>query len=450
MKPVEKYSYGYEIARFWVHITLRWLFYRKWKIRGLEKIDPKQPTIFAANHQNALMDALQIVMLSKAQPIFLARADIFKKRPVARILNWMKIMPVYRIRDGYDSLQKNDEVFEKCAAVLSNGNSLAIFPEGNHGDQRHLRMLKKGLARIAFGAEKVRDYKLGVRVVPLGIDYSHYENFRARVTVSIGDPIVVNDFSHLYREDVQKGYKALNNEISNRLYPHMIDIPWESVYDGVMATRTIFSERYREKNNLPGKSLLNRFDADKLLIDDIRGAYENNSEKATAILHETSAYLNKLKNLNLRDHIPAKEPYNFFTIFLQSVLLIVMFPLFLYGLLNNFHIFRIPGYLSRKLFKDPQFRSSVSYVLAFVVMMPVFYFLQTLVLALIVKTWWIPVVYLISLIPTGLFAIHYSFWFKKTRARWKFWWLKLRNNKKIIELINTRSGLISDIDTLLS
>ena len=450
MKAVEKYSYGYEIARSWVRWTLRGLFYRKVVIRGLEKIDPKKPIIIAGNHQNALIDALNILSILKAQPIFLARADIFKKKTMAIILNWMKIIPVFRIRDGFDSLQKNDEVFEKCAKILSKGRSLAIFPEGNHGDYRTLRMLKKGLARVAFGAEKVRNYELGVQIVPIGLDYSHFEKFRARVSISIGDPIIVNDFSDLYKEDVQKGYRALNDEIRKRLFPHMIDVPWQAIYEGVMGMRSVYGKIYREKNNLPGKTIFNRFDADKKLIDDIREVYEEKPEQTEEISNKLVRYLKSLDRMNLRNHILEAGSFSLFRLLGESMWLVLMSPLFLYGLVNNFVVFTVPHVLTRTKIKDKQFRSSVAYVLAFVILLPLFLAIQTLIIAVVFKTWWITLAYLISIIPLGLFAIHYSFWFKKTRARLKFWYMSLRKNPKIISLVKTRKELISDLDSLIS
>ncbi len=452
MKPVEKYSKGYELARTWVRLTLKRLFYRQWEVRGLEKIDRNKPMLIAANHQNALLDALQIVILlaNRSQPIFLARADIFKKKSIATILNWMKIMPVYRIRDGFDSLAKNDEIFEKCAQVLGKGSSLVIFPEGNHGDHRELRILKKGLARVAFGAELARDNKLGLQIVPVGIDYSHYQNFRARVSISIGDPIEMSDFTQLYnREEPQKALRALNEEIRNRLLPHMIHIPLKPVYQGVMNIRTLFGSTYREHKGLPGKTIFDRFDGDHSLINDIREVYDKKPEQTEKLSGEVNAYFRLLKKLKMRDHIPAKQPYGLPRLLLEDLILLIGFPVFLYGMLNNFLIFRIPEFISRKVIKDPQFRSSISYVLAFVLMLPILYLIQTLVVGLVFKNWWITLAYFVSLVPTGLFAIHYSFWFKKTWARWRFWWFKLNKKPQLKELLKTRSKLLTDLKALV-
>ena len=85
------------------------------------------------------------------QVVFLARADIFKGKMLIRILTFLNIMPIYRIRDGYENVKRNDEVFEKTNQVMRNRyNPLGIFPEGNHGDRRRLTEPCKGFFSHCF------------------------------------------------------------------------------------------------------------------------------------------------------------------------------------------------------------------------------------------------------------------------------------------------------------
>jgi len=174
VKPLGKYSKGYQFLRAYIHITLRNLFLKDVEVRGIEKIDPKKPIILAPNHQNALVDALLVATSIKQQPVFLARADIFEKPIIVKILRYLKMLPVYRIRDGFDTLKKNEDIFEQCVNFLGGKNTLILFPEGNHANKRHFRPLKKGLARIAFEAESKNDFNLGLQVIPVGVDYSNY------------------------------------------------------------------------------------------------------------------------------------------------------------------------------------------------------------------------------------------------------------------------------------
>ena len=98
---IEKYSAFYAIVKSVANFWHNKVFYRKVIIVGRENINPEDHLIYAPNHQNALMDALAVLFTQKGQLVFLARADIFKRNFLASILYFLKILPVYRIRDGY-------------------------------------------------------------------------------------------------------------------------------------------------------------------------------------------------------------------------------------------------------------------------------------------------------------------------------------------------------------
>ena len=88
-------------------------YFRKKQIVKFQNIPKRAPIIFAPNHQNTLMDPFVTSIYSRRQTGFLARASAFKNPLVARILNWLKMKPVYRPRDGMENLIKNDEVFKR-------------------------------------------------------------------------------------------------------------------------------------------------------------------------------------------------------------------------------------------------------------------------------------------------------------------------------------------------
>ena len=112
----------------------------------------------------------------KGQPVFLARADIFKNKFIASLLYFLKILPVYRIRDGFSNLKANDEIFRKTIDVIRNKNGLVILPEGDHAGFRRLRQLKKGICRVAFQAEEAMDFNLNIKIIPVGLEYTNYSD----------------------------------------------------------------------------------------------------------------------------------------------------------------------------------------------------------------------------------------------------------------------------------
>ncbi len=127
------------------------VFYRNIEILNIQNIPEKGHLIFTPNHQNALMDALAVLCTVERRTVFLARSDIFKKPVVASILYFLKILPIYRIRDGYELLKKNKEIFQKTTDVISNEKcALVILPEGNHAGVRRLRPFKKGFCANRF------------------------------------------------------------------------------------------------------------------------------------------------------------------------------------------------------------------------------------------------------------------------------------------------------------
>ena len=58
------------------------------------------------------MDPLAVMFSINKQIVFLARADIFKNKIAAKFLHFLKILPVFRIRDGKENLNNNDLTFD--------------------------------------------------------------------------------------------------------------------------------------------------------------------------------------------------------------------------------------------------------------------------------------------------------------------------------------------------
>ena len=199
-------------------------YYRKVEVRNRKVVTYDQPIIIAPNHQNALMDALAILFSDKGQPVFLARADIFKNKTTAAILHFLNIMPVYRIRDGVESLSQNDEIFMATLNILRDKHRLCLMPEGNHGDKHRLRPLVKGIFRIAFMAQKDYGKNQGIRIIPVGIDYSEYEKFQQTLFVNYGQPIEVSEYFELWESNAALGINALKDRLAAELSKLMIDI----------------------------------------------------------------------------------------------------------------------------------------------------------------------------------------------------------------------------------
>jgi 1-acyl-sn-glycerol-3-phosphate acyltransferase len=428
---IEKWSFRYALLKLYLSFIHNFVWYRKIEFKNIENLPENEAVIITPNHQNALMDALAILFAVKGQPVFLARSDIFANPWSARFLKFIKIMPIYRIRDGMESLGKNDAVFDKTLEILSKKQKLVILPEGNHAGFRRLRALKKGVSRIAFKAEEDNDFKLGIKIVPVGIDYSHYQNFRTRLLINFGKPIPVSDFIDLYKENPQKGMNALRMKLKKEISPLMLDIQSNENYDLFYDV----SEMAQEENKA---KLYERLLSRKKIIQKLSYLEQNNPENIEKLKNHFDKYSQILKKYNLKHWVIKKRKLSAFNLFIKTFGYLVGFPFFLFGLLTNYIPYIIPMIVTKNV-KDPQFHSSFKFVLG-VISFTVFYIIAFFTFFAFFEIWWIRLLFIILVPSTGIFSIHYYIGLKKLKSLYKL--KSIQKSEDYQEIINNRNKIL--------
>lgn len=215
-----KEHWFYYLVKYTSWVFLK-VFFGGVRLYSKENIPKDGAVIFAPNHQGAFMDAVLVGTYVNRPVSFLTRADVFNKwsRP---ILNALNMMPIYRIRDGINSLSQNDAVFETCFQLLAQKRAILIFPEGNHYADYALRPLSKGTSRLALDARDRVDSKIKVYIVPTGINYFSHTRPLAKAHIKFGEPIDLEKYMGLYREHKQKAYNALKSDLSEAMSKTMI------------------------------------------------------------------------------------------------------------------------------------------------------------------------------------------------------------------------------------
>jgi 1-acyl-sn-glycerol-3-phosphate acyltransferase len=402
---IEKYSARYallkSIAGFW-HNNV---FYRKVIVIGRENIDPEHHVIYAPNHQNALMDALAVLFTNKGQLIFLARADIFRKKLIASILYFLKLLPVYRIRDGFSSLKGNDEIFTKTIDVLKSKNSLVILPEGDHAGFRKLRQLKKGICRVAFQSDEATDFTLKIKIIPVGIEYTHYTRYRQVLTVVYGKPIEVSEFYDLYKESPERALNELRAKLSTEMKGIMIHIESEEDYEAIDELRSMINGRFSDDIKFP------KILRDRLLIKKMNALKTSNQSLYKHICDLSLTVKKESKELKIDYRLLEKKRHLFSLLAAGFLGIILTFPLFVYGNIFNLTFLEIPNLQIRKI-RDPQFHSSVKYAVSLILailFLPIYLFLSIFIFS----SWWIGLIIFLSLPLSGLFAWNYYIQLKR-------------------------------------
>jgi 1-acyl-sn-glycerol-3-phosphate acyltransferase len=223
IKKIQDRSFGYEFIKGLVQLIYP-KFYRQTEIRGLENVPDNEPLIFAGNHQNGVMDPVAIILHQKEPIVYMGRADIFSNQLFRILLRFIKVTPVYRIRDGFENLSKNDQQIKEAIDVLLDCKRLGVMPEGNHGEQHKLRPLVKGLFRIGYQAEIMLENKAHVKIIPVGIDYSFYQHSGSDMVITYGKPIEFKEFLQKFLENQAVGLNILRTELASALSNLMLDI----------------------------------------------------------------------------------------------------------------------------------------------------------------------------------------------------------------------------------
>jgi len=441
-EKIGKLTLGYWLLKQYAWFC-HWLYYKKIYISGAENIPRGCPVIFAPNHQNALMDPMAVLLTRKGHIVFLARADLFNKPAIARILTFLKILPIYRLRDGYASLHNNDAIFKRTVEVLKGNTPLMMLPEGNHEGYRRLRPFKKGLARIAFMAEEQSNFTMGIKIVPVGIDYSDYVKCKQTLLIQYGQPLSVSDYKEQYLANQPRAIQSLTDDLYVRIKKLMIHIGDEENYDTYRLLRDIYLMRFMQKTGINDFSYPNQFNAEKKLVDilDHVSAADPGFMKKTGQL--ASEYDSLMRKYNLRTFLLRKARYPIVGLILRSLGLLLLSPIFIFGTIFNYLPFMIPVWISRKV-EDIQFHSSFKFVLALIIF-PVFYLLLLLFPGLLFHGCFLKLIGILIIFICGNLALIYLVHLKKVFAKWRY--NVLSRKGKLDRLFQIRNEIFELLDS---
>lgn len=208
----------YKLLKIYVRLAIH-LFCHSIYVDKRWLLQTKGPLLIAANHPNSFLDAILFDILFDIPITSLARGDAFKKKRIFKVLRSLKMLPVYRIREGAENLNTNYDTFDSCIELFRHNEGVLIFSEGLCVNEWHLRPLKKGTARLAFQAW---DAAIPLKVLPAGINYSSFCRYGKKVTIHLGDFIEVSDFEGIITDGERN--VQFNKILKEKLQPLVYEI----------------------------------------------------------------------------------------------------------------------------------------------------------------------------------------------------------------------------------
>lgn len=422
----------YPIVRPLAAIGLR-VFYRKIYLTNTARIPRNQPVILAANHPTAFLEPCILACFLQRPLYFLVRGDLFKQAFYAGLLRSLHMLPVYRLKDaGYGKLKENYSTFEACHNALAERKTIMILAEGRTIQEKRLRPLQKGAARIALGALDVHADMAEVYIVPVGVNFTYPDQPRTEVFIDFGEPIRASAFLPEYRENANQAMASLTDALRERLEQHIVIV--ENEADDELAEYLHLLDRTARPYRLWP------------IIERSASPLEREMRLAAAVnkmdegmkqewLAATRAYFGRLGEAGLDDRSVGGRNY---ATALNAVLLALGWPGYAMGTLWNYLPAWLGYYVSATKVKTLEFKAPVRWAATIATF--VLYFLLWLLIMAATGAWGSLLPLVLALFLLGPFALYYGEFAQRFRLSRAF---RRLSQSQQLELRRERDELLS-------
>jgi 1-acyl-sn-glycerol-3-phosphate acyltransferase len=419
-------------------------FYRRIQARNTGVLHQGQPMILAMNHPNAFTDAMVITYVTFPLRFgYIARGDVFKPGIATWFLRALGIIPIFRIQDaGKEGLSKNDEGYRIAFDHLKGNKKLIVFAEGLCIQEKHLRPLKKGVARLAYGALRELEGR-DVLIVPVGVNYSKADKFRSDVFYNFGEPLSAKAFFS-GTDSVSRQSRLLLESLERKMSEALVDVNDRDRLEMFDYAEKLLSAKMLGEKNLDAGKLEDCFVVSKEIAERINNILPEKKPEIDSFAAEAGTYFRRLHKNKLRDWLidPAQNKNVKWTIALvRTALLFTGLPIYLLAYLLHILPLALVNLITKKIVRNREFFSSVAIAGGEII-----FCLWYLLLFLICSTigWNAPGTIVILLV-SGLcawFALHFHEFALKT-----FGMIRVLRNKQLFrEFSEERAALLSALN----
>lgn len=407
--------------------------YRRIDLAYTERIPQNKAVILAANHPTAFIEPCILACFLDRPLYFLVRGDLFKKPLFRLLLEWLHMLPVYRIQDGgYQNLKQNYDTFAACFKALSEKRTIMILAEGRCIHEKRLRPLKKGTARLALGALEADPSLDEVYIVPVGVNYTHADRTDSEVLIRFGEPILASRFRESYAKQPNLAINELTDVLKESLHEHVIHIDYPQD-DRVAENMLEIAQSSRSQQLI--KVVTNSekaLEQEKEVVGKINRMQE---EDKNTLKYLTGEYFGRLAQFGLDD---AALTNKYARKRKSTARLLVGLPLALLGFLWHLPPLLIAEGVATAKVKTIEFYAPVRLVVWLAT--TVFYSLLWIALPMITGAWWW------SILPlTALLSFPWLINYVSQLKQWYLGWRVGKMESHDLQYLKKLRGLIMEV-----
>ena len=375
-----------------------WNSYRKISIHGRENIPTDGAILLTPNHCNTLMDALVMLRTQRRQTVFGARADLFNKPFIAKLMYFVRILPMVRQRDGLRNVLKNKDTQEVIVEILENDVRFCMYPEGTHRTKHSLQMLGKGVFRSALAANEKFGNQKPVYIVPVGIEYGDYFRYRSSSLVNFGEAINVTEFlKGLDTENEAQMMDALRKELAERMSKLITFIKADEKYDGKWALTKMIAINRKRVYGEYGTDLYSEMMHNREIVDQIEQACEKDPEKMEEILKDAAEFEVRRKKKGISLYSFKKKSSPVMSAVGKGIAALLGLPYFLFSAVASLPMW-VANEIIRAKVRDKAFRNTVS--LGVKLAMTLILFPTYAALGFCLAPWWAALAFMLLWLPS--------------------------------------------------
>ena len=418
----------YGFLRPLASIAIR-VYFKKIYLDNAEGIPKDKPVFIASNHPTAFIEPCVLACLLPNSLNFLVRGNLWGNPFYEKLMAGMHLIPIHRPSDGDpEMMNKNQDTFRYCHEALAQNKTMLIMPEGSTKQILQLRRLKKGLARICFGAiDKYPD--LDIYIIPVGSNFTQANRPRNELRIKVGKPIRALDFWKESRDQPNRGIRLLTQKVFEGMKETVIHVEEEADFE--LGHQLLKVERNQEK-----KSIFPIFKKDRQplqreleIAEKINSLDESQKENWKEV---TNAYFTKVEKNGLKEGFQIKRNG-----FLNYLFLLLGAMPGLIGAIFHFPIVGFANFIKKTKVTQLEFEQPIFLGINIVGMF--FYYMIWVVFGFFVKKW----VYWIGLILMPIFG----FLFLSLKDLWN----DIKNNNRFEKLSEPeRVGLLDMRNAVLN